>query len=192
MILNRDLKDKLESISSRVYWLQNHNENNLEYNPPVMVSGCRFIAYRFKNDKGQLAIATVSTGSETFHSAMNIVKPLEIVFFLDFVDDEEINYSRDFSQDSIYQSIYRLTILEIKELNSILVRFKLQNKQALEYAQDFLGRSYTPLYQLTEFLGKTLDKVKLLEYYNEQLKDLDCTLTLNDFKRYETSLSITT
>lgn len=190
MIINRDLKDKIDTLSDRVYWLQNHDKNNLEYNPPVLISCCRFVAYRFQNDKGQLAIASVSTGNRLINSAIDIVKPHQIRFYLDFEEDEVINYTRDFSQDSICQSIYRLTIEKIKDLNSILAYNKFDIKNALEYTQEFLGRTYEPIFQLYDFLGKTLDKVELLNIFNQQLIDFDCQLTINDLRAFEIPLTI--
>lgn len=192
MIINRDLKDKIDTLSDRVYWLQNHNDNNLEYNPPVLISCCRFVAYRFQNSNSQLAIASVATGNRLINSAIDIVKPNKIHFYLDFEEDAVINYTRDFSQDSICQSIYRLTIEKIKDLNSILIYNKFDSKEALEYTHEFLSRSYEPIFQLYDFLGKTLDKIELLNTFNQQLIDLDCHLTMNDFKRFDIPLIIKT
>jgi hypothetical protein len=186
MIITRDLKDNIDILNDCVYWLQNHNENNLEYNRPVLISGCRFIAYRFPNNNGQLAIAKVSTGNPIINSAINIVNPFVIDFYLDFEKDYIINFDQDFSQDSIYQSIYNLTVEKIKNLKSILIGFKLQNRKALEYANDFLGRTYAPLFQLTDFLGKSLDKNELLDIFNQQLSDDDYQLTINHLKAFET------
>lgn len=186
MIITRDLKDKIDRLNDCIFWLQNHNENNLEYNPPVLINSCRFIAYRFQNDDELLEIAIVSTGNRIINSAINIVKPLEIHFYLEFEEDEVINYTRDFSQDSIYNSIYRLTIEKIKALNSIILLNKFDNAKVLEYAKDYLGRTYEPLFQLTHFLGRNLDKVELLEIFNLQLLDYDCQLTMNDLKAFET------
>jgi hypothetical protein len=186
MIITRDLKDKIDRLNDCVYWLQNHNEVDLEYNRPVLIRGCRFIAYRFQNNNGQLAIAKVSTGNPIINSAINIVNPFMIDFYLDFEEDYIINETQDFSQHSIYQSIYHLTVEKIKTLKSILIGFRLDNRKALEYAKDFLGRTYAPLFQLTDFLGRSLDKSELLGIFNQQLSDYDSQLTVNDLKAFET------
>jgi hypothetical protein len=109
-----------------------------------------------------------------------------IDFYLDFEEDYIINETQDFSQHSIYQSIYHLTVEKIKTLKSILIGFRLDNGKALEYAKDFLGRTYAPLFQLTDFLGRSLDKSELLDSFNQQLSDYDCQLTLKAFETPKT------